>query len=681
MENKQDEINKHIEDAIKYFINQKSNPQYGIMINGEWGSGKTYFIKEYFKKEEKEKEIKEETREKIIYLSMYGIETIKEIDELLFNEIIYKNKKFFKKNFIERAKKSKIGKILTKTGSEIVNNKFGADIEKIYKEVTELTKPFILKEGMEKVKVIVVDDLERGKANAKDILAYFSKYIEDNIRVIFISNEKEIKDYGDYLKTKEKVIGQTFKIDPTIEDAIKMFLKKGINLPIKDEKVISVCKEVLTNLNTYNLRIIWQGLIQVKRLLDTVEESQYYKSINYKDEDYEKGDLKKEDYLAKILMWYFVIYIQIKNGSMEKFKLYREEKEKNNEEEKGKTLYNYIMFAMDVYEKEKKGIEEGFEIREKRYNDDNNDTWSSILFNNMLDDKILFLRSTAEKIEENQLTNIIHPSVTRIWENFINDFKIDRDEVNVAVEGNKNMFVPIKKLTTNLEKLEATYLNSRPMEFKLYHDDMIKELEEGKYTQAEEILRAYKICAELEEYKGFEYDNLLLLFEGFLENENILEWNIVFRWKETENCEKIKGIIRKKEEEKLHQGMIERIKKEFLAIKDCDNKAMYEWNINNLYTPYSKEGMIKEIGIEKIFNKIITMDCAGQCNILKTIASSGDANKELNKKIIPDLKEFKNLYEEKIKKTDPVEIPTSVNVALEYLKEFIVKLENESKET
>lgn len=44
-------------DRIKEKINEyieKENTQYAIMIDGEWGSGKTFFIKnEYIKKEEK----------------------------------------------------------------------------------------------------------------------------------------------------------------------------------------------------------------------------------------------------------------------------------------------------------------------------------------------------------------------------------------------------------------------------------------------------------------------------------------------------------------------------------------------------------------------------------------------------------------------------------------------------
>ena len=39
-------MNKHITDYLDKYL-KLSKPDFAVMIKGEWGSGKTYFIKKY----------------------------------------------------------------------------------------------------------------------------------------------------------------------------------------------------------------------------------------------------------------------------------------------------------------------------------------------------------------------------------------------------------------------------------------------------------------------------------------------------------------------------------------------------------------------------------------------------------------------------------------------------------
>lgn len=64
---------------------RKKNTEYAILIDGKWGVGKTFFIKNSLKVK-LQKEIKETNRYKgIIYMSLYGIKDIIQLE----NKIIY----------------------------------------------------------------------------------------------------------------------------------------------------------------------------------------------------------------------------------------------------------------------------------------------------------------------------------------------------------------------------------------------------------------------------------------------------------------------------------------------------------------------------------------------------------------------------------------------------------------
>ena len=63
----------------KYIENPKM--QYAILIDGEWGSGKTYFIKNKFVKDNKN----------IIYIPLNGMKNREEIDKKIYYKILENN--------------------------------------------------------------------------------------------------------------------------------------------------------------------------------------------------------------------------------------------------------------------------------------------------------------------------------------------------------------------------------------------------------------------------------------------------------------------------------------------------------------------------------------------------------------------------------------------------------------
>ncbi|MBD1873816.1 hypothetical protein H6F75_10000 [Nodosilinea sp. FACHB-131] len=41
--------NKHIEDYLNYYFAPEFDANFAVMISGDWGTGKTWFIKQYYK--------------------------------------------------------------------------------------------------------------------------------------------------------------------------------------------------------------------------------------------------------------------------------------------------------------------------------------------------------------------------------------------------------------------------------------------------------------------------------------------------------------------------------------------------------------------------------------------------------------------------------------------------------
>ena len=39
--------NQHISDYLDYYLGLPHSPEFAVMINAPWGTGKTYFVQEY----------------------------------------------------------------------------------------------------------------------------------------------------------------------------------------------------------------------------------------------------------------------------------------------------------------------------------------------------------------------------------------------------------------------------------------------------------------------------------------------------------------------------------------------------------------------------------------------------------------------------------------------------------
>ena len=70
-------VNSHVERYLDYYCGLAHAPEFAVLLKGQWGAGKTWFINRYLEKlKEKEKQH--------LYISLYGIASLSDIDDEFF---------------------------------------------------------------------------------------------------------------------------------------------------------------------------------------------------------------------------------------------------------------------------------------------------------------------------------------------------------------------------------------------------------------------------------------------------------------------------------------------------------------------------------------------------------------------------------------------------------------------
>ena len=340
-----------IESILDYVRSDYTD--YAIMINGEWGSGKTYFWNNQIKKKIDSLKLNGK-KFTTIYMSLYGISNLEEISKKIFMETSQLMDKNIRK-YMNGSGQTSIPEY-AKTGIDMANffgN--GANSGKIDYEEFFSTDD----------KVLCFDDLERANVDVIDILGYINNFVEhDHIKTIIICNEKElstkIKNNNlemktfiatylldkqgelnksdkpmvekiqekiehvfdkaiDYERIKEKLVGETFEYAPQFDYIINgilmrfesdrgliRFLRENTNL------IISTFKKS----GTRNLRILKHALNDFKKIYEEV--NKFYQNTNNR-------------VMQTMLIFTIAVSFEIKAGKItkEKFKNI-----KNNEEYK-----------------------------------------------------------------------------------------------------------------------------------------------------------------------------------------------------------------------------------------------------------------------------------------------------------------------------------------------------------
>ena len=163
---------------------------YAVMIDGEWGCGKTHFIKKrlYGELEKHEKDKAENQKEYkpkgIIYLSLYGVKSLEEVSKQILMES-YLNKTGKAKGIIKKG--TEIAGTMLPMLFDVIKPVTGLELET--ENVSNALGGFL----SVKDSILIFDDLERCNCPVNEILGYINTYVEhDGMKVIIVANQKEI---------------------------------------------------------------------------------------------------------------------------------------------------------------------------------------------------------------------------------------------------------------------------------------------------------------------------------------------------------------------------------------------------------------------------------------------------------------------------------------------------------
>ncbi len=286
---------------IKYIENP--DPQYAIMLKGNWGSGKTFFINKWI--EDYKEKLGEEIILEPIYVSLYGLkdtaQITTEIDRKLHPILYSKGVKMIKK-LLKVA-----GKIVLRTNVDFdINN----DNKKDMQINATLDSLSLLTSKSDKdlnigSKLIIFDDLERCNIDIKNLLGYINSFVEHGAcHVIIIGDETKVDDKKILQEFKEKTIGREFEIVTDEENALDFFIEemKLTKWIVNNKEFILDCfKSTKCN----NLRLLRQSLYDFNVLYNELDSN----LIN-----------KGETLLKSLLGTYIVIYSEYRGQNYQVLK-------------------------------------------------------------------------------------------------------------------------------------------------------------------------------------------------------------------------------------------------------------------------------------------------------------------------------------------------------------------------
>lgn len=250
---------------------------FAVLLDGPWGAGKTYFIKNF---------VKDNPRH--LYVSLYGVTSTQQIDDELFRQI-------------HPVLASSTMRLIGRVAKGLLKGTVKIDLDDDGKDDGSATIG-LPELGLKKElsdpdgRLLIFDDLERCSLPVNEVLGYINAFVEHvGLKAIIVANEGEIRTRAEkdssadkrYAEIKEKLIGQTLRITSTPETAFRSFLEAIADAKVKAflsnhaSDVIAIHRQSETN----NLRLLKQALWDYERV------AQHFQAKHWENTDAMKSVL------------------------------------------------------------------------------------------------------------------------------------------------------------------------------------------------------------------------------------------------------------------------------------------------------------------------------------------------------------------------------------------------------
>ena len=238
--------NTYIYDYLK-----KDQTHTAILLNGNWGSGKTYYVKRSlipYIEQCSDGNFAESCYKRCIYVSLYGVKSAEELSKSILIESRLK---------LLNTKAGIFAEGVAKTLIKRAADELSIDLNAGSQAWNRLKKCANLKN-----KLLILDDVERHDPSfgVVEIMGFVNNLCEqDGVKVLMVCDEKtlfsaepNIKDSGKYKTIKEKTIGDTLAFVPDEMSVLRSILASfklafldstSLNVPVEIRTIISSEKD------------------------------------------------------------------------------------------------------------------------------------------------------------------------------------------------------------------------------------------------------------------------------------------------------------------------------------------------------------------------------------------------------------------------------------------------------
>ncbi|MFZ4875598.1 P-loop NTPase fold protein [Janthinobacterium sp. Mn2066] len=284
-----EKTNQALEDYLIRYCTRNIPPYFSVLIEGPWGSGKTWFINCLREK------LNNIHKKRCLYVSLYGAKQTSDITDQFFQQL-------HPRLASEGVQRSwSILKSMVKVSLRM-DLDFDQDRDTLNVSLPELGK-MASPEGS----ILIFDDFERCGIPPSEVLGFINQFVEhEGYRVLILANESKIEN-GDkkFEEIKEKVIGRSFRIKPQTKQAIDSFIDELVNddsievLKTRKKLILDVERRGKHN----NLRLVRQAVLDFSDIWSCLP--------------VEKEELKKNlDFLDRLVLDVFSFSIEYRAGTI-----------------------------------------------------------------------------------------------------------------------------------------------------------------------------------------------------------------------------------------------------------------------------------------------------------------------------------------------------------------------------
>lgn len=293
-------MNKNVVAFLNEYI-KNTDPRYAVLICGQWGCGKTFFIKKWLSSLKEENNSDFIIREPI-YVSLYGLNNIGAINNAIEREIkpwVYSKGMNIAKKVIKA-----FGKATIRYDFDIDGDKENAQSEQLSYTLDIMSLFGNDGDNIKGERILVLDDFERCQIDMEELLGYINYFVEHSkCKVIVIGDNTKLEKSSDtvFQQHKEKLFGREFSIIPDVDSAVSSFVEE-----IKDNcnqlgQNINLIKDIFKLSEKKNLRIVRQTIYDYNQCI--------WKIHNFSGKN-------KFAYVAQMLLCNFLItYLEYKTGN------------------------------------------------------------------------------------------------------------------------------------------------------------------------------------------------------------------------------------------------------------------------------------------------------------------------------------------------------------------------------